>query len=261
MDLRLFGSRDKPLRASSLPKLVGCPLSLVVKVLGEEDFSSKAADTGSAMHKAAAIWHAKDHSAELAVAVMHERKEEYPLADMDEAERIFSRYIADERNTTAKLVLIEQKVEIVLPPLPEDQTGQEIYISGTLDQVREAPGNDLGVCDIKTGDSMDGVEMLLYYAMQQAAYQYGAAKLLGKRVRTSSIIRTRDYFKRGGPGKVFYEAPWTDDNAEQMLLAIRRLVASIRNGAVWSAPGGDCFRCSLANPANCVPMLHTIGVR
>lgn len=261
IDISIFGSAERPLRASSLPKLVGCPLSLVHKVMFDDDKGGKAADTGSAMHKAAAAWHINGHDIPASLAEMIDKKGEYPLADMTEAARIFQRYCEDIRNIQAKTILVEEKVEIILPPSPEDKTGKEIVITGTLDQVREYPGGDLALVDIKTGESMDGGEMLMYYAMQQALYQVGAAKKLSRRVRAAFILRTRDYFKRGGPGPVLYEAPWTDTQAAEMLDGLRLLVASIRNGVVHVSPGLDCFRCHLNNPSVCLPELKTLGVK
>jgi len=253
--MKLFGSETCPVRASRLPALLRCPLNAVLEMLGENS-SGPAADTGSAVHKAAAAYHTtakRDVAASL--AEMRTFLPEYPLADLGTAEQQFRHYAADPRNQEANVVLCEAKVTVVLSPPEGDTTPIEIH--GRLDQVREYRGV-LTVYDIKTGGVMEGDEMLSYAAAQLAAYQVGASELLGKRVASACIIRTKDYLKTGRkktpkPGPVFWSASWVYEDAVALMEEVRRIVGEIRRGHCRVSPSAEnCRYCPGAGVANCL---------
>src|SRR5262245_51366055 len=135
--MKNFATKEQPLRASALPSLVKCgwrAVLLAESVL--DDQSGAAADTGSALHRGVAVWHKTDKDTAAAIRALKESVAEYPLADLDDAAEHFQAYTEDPRNQTAKVVAVEEKVELTLSPAPHDPTGREIYIQGTLDQIR-----------------------------------------------------------------------------------------------------------------------------
>lgn len=223
----------------------------------EERVSGKAADTGSAVHMAAKGFH-KTKDLRLAVGLMREMLEQYPLADLDDAEEQFQHYARDPRNKEAEVIQVEWPVEFTLDPAPEDPTQEKIHVIGVLDQVREDRGV-LCVCDIKTGASMDGYQMLSYHATQLAAYQLGASIKLGRPVERAAIIRTKDYLgSRKGP--VFWETPWSYRDLRLILSGVAPAVARVRAGLLAPHPGDACRYCPQGGVANCVPRLRSLSL-
>lgn len=233
--LREIGTAARPLRASSLPTLMRCPMSAVLAMVAEEG-SGGAADTGSAVHEAIRAFHT-EAKRDIAAALrsMRDKLPTYPLADLGTAEEHFRHYAADPRNAV-HVEGCEKEVSLYLAE-------EEIVIVGHIDQIR--PGL---VCDVKTGASHEGPEMLLYAAYQLAAYQcaIGAPR--------ACIIRTRDYpmGRKRIPGPVFWEAPWTLDDAWEMMAEVARTVSAIRRGEVRiTASPEACRYCPAGNPGNC----------
>jgi PD-(D/E)XK nuclease superfamily len=261
-----FATEEKPLRASQLHKLVGCPLSAVLQLIDDDDSSGPAADTGSAMHRAADAWHTRARGdTRAAVEIMRAGLSEYPQADLDRAAEMFLNYASDPRNINADIIQSEAKVRFTLPPCETGQTQEAIWVKGTLDQVRRHEGV-LTLCDIKTGGFHSGIDMLAVHAMQLAAYQLGASELLGEPVRQAKIIRVQDYDAlKSGPrkgqqrGPVFWTAPWRFDQCLMILDGVRRMVAMIRAGRVWANPGDACKFCPQMGIANCLPRLKEVN--
>ena len=229
---------------------------MILSLIGENE-SGQAADTGSAVHYAAKLFHtsAKGDVAK-AIKEMERSLPEYPLADLGTAEGHFRLYASDPRNKDAKIVLCEEKIEVILPP-PEGHS-EEVVIQGTVDQVRQEGGR-LVVCDIKTGASAgEGDDMLNYYAAQLAAYQVGAATLLKQHVSSAAIIRTRDYLKTDRkknpkPGPVFWYASWTYNDALALLEEVRRVVGDVRSGRISVSPSAEnCKWCPGGGVGNCL---------
>lgn len=256
--MREFASEQHPLHCSQLSKVLGCPLSQVLAMMSNDDESGPAADTGSAVHLAAHTWHAQAaQDLRVAIGVMRAQQALYPLADLDKAEEFFRHYANDRRNVEAKVIQSETQVSFTISPCKTDPTQTPIYIVGTLDQVREINGQ-LALLDIKTGRMYEGADMLSHHAMQLAAYQIGATKLLGRPVRRAFILRVQDYVKKV-PGPVLWEAPWNLSDCESILDGLRHVVASIRSGRIYAAPGGECRWCPQMSVANCLPRLVEIG--
>lgn len=251
MNLTLFATGEFPLHASLLPRFASCPWSAVMVTLVPSDGEGgKAADTGSAVHAAAASWHGQK-DLRSAIRDMRARIGEYPMADLAESERQFRHYASDPRNADAELVLCEAKISLTLPPAPEDPTGSPVVIVGRLDQVRRTPAG-LVACDIKTG-SPRGWDMLQQHRLQLYAYQVGASLLLGEPVTSAAVIRTKDYYEAAGP--VFWNGAWSLAQAEAGLRRLTHLVAAVRAGRIHNAPGEACRFCPYGSPDSCEPLL------
>lgn len=241
-----FATEERPLRASRIPSLLVCSMS-EISLLRPDGESSVAADTGSAVHKAIALWH-RDAKGDAAVALgaMKAFREEYPAADLRVAAQHFHGYIQDERNQGLETPLIEEKVTVRLPPSPQDPTGQDIVIIGHLDQVRVVSSGFMLV-DYKTGGSLTGVQMVNAHMAQMAVYAVGAEQL-GFSCNSIAIVRTLDYLK-GGP--VFWHLPFGVHGAKQILREVADTVADIRRGRIRITPHRDCSWCQHGSPVNC----------
>lgn len=251
LDLSNFGGAARPLRASQLHVLVSCTWRGVAEMLNlERGESGPAADTGSAVHFAVAQFH-RGAGEVRAAADMRGALAAFPLADLDEAERIFGRYFADPRNRNADILAIEQKIEVILPAWIEGEP--PIVIHGTLDQVRRVDGV-LEVWDLKTGNR-DGQYMQQMHAYQIAAYSLGFPG-----ARPGGYIRTKGYFTRGAalpsPHGVFIPACIPDPMG--CLDAVRLAVSLIRSGNVTAHPGDVCGYCPMSAVEFCLPKLQEI---
>jgi RecB family exonuclease len=244
-DLSEFGTEARPLRASSLPRIIRCPWAAIMEAYSESGASGPAADTGTAVHFAVALWHREaQQDTRVALEVMRRSHDRFPLADLDEAAVHVTDYAGDPRNKAADIVFVEQKVTVTLPA-PEG----DVIICGTLDQVRRDKHGRWTVWDLKTGKP-DGWDMLHEHALQLAAYQ------IGVEAPRAGIIRTQDYRRRNGPGPVFWEAPWGLTDARVMLQSVVRAVLAIRRGTVHIGPGSHCRWCPAGGLAGCLPELR-----
>lgn len=262
--LQEFGSRKYPLRSSSLPTLLRCPLRQVLmfqRLIIDE--SGEPADTGSLMHLAAAHWH-KNGDIEGARRAMLAAVDQFPKGNVLDAGKLFSAYAADPRNQSAQFELIEDKIEIELPPWPDDPTQEPIIVTGTLDQVRYNVANgNLEVWDIKTSKK-GGVVLVFDYAAQIAAYTFGAEQRLKKPVHPGGIIRVRGYVTKGTdpasrPDGIFFPAMISRSQVPQLLDAVRQKVSMIRQGIVMPTPGEYCSYCPSGGVHNCLPLQERIN--
>jgi len=210
--------------------------------------SGPAADTGKAVHHAANIFH-NEKDAAIALGVMHGARNAYPFADLEQAAAMFRPYAADSRNIEARIIHGEAKIKTRLPAHETDPTGEEIVISGIIDQIREEPNGVRILWDIKTGKPT-GYEMMIAHAFQLAAYLIGAERELGIRCHAVGIIRIRDYLSRK-PGRVFWRMPWGIDTAYTLLDGVRKRVAEVRRGELYANPGDFCQYCALGGVPNC----------
>ncbi len=249
--LKDFATSKYPLRASRLPALVECAWRQAFMFLGLlSDSSGPAADTGSATHEAVKEWH-RGSGIEPSVTAMRGRIQLYPSADLADAEAMFRLYTKDERNKTAKLRFVEEKVEFQLPAV--DPAQEAIHVIGTLDQVREQP-DGLYLYDVKT-TKKDGWSIMLHHTMQVAAYCIGAAKKLGQPVHPGALILTRKYkgSKPPWPG-VFFHYPFRYEDCLQVLDSVRAAVHNVRAGLAGIGPGEWCSHCPAGGIDRCVPM-------
>lgn len=260
MNLNTFATAQNPLRISSLPALVTCPMRAVLLDAGLlADDSGAAAQTGSLLHAFVAEWHAHGHDTEGALTTV--QREPFPLADADKAATWFRAYTADPRNRECRILAIEQSVTLALPCADHDPTGLPIALRGTLDQIREEDGGPR-VYDLKTGRA-SGLSMLDSYAFQLAAYSRAAAGFLGvapARMRSPGVIRLQGYDVKGcdpalRPPGVFYVSPFDAQRCEMLVDEIRNIVADIRSGRVDVRPGSHCsYMCPARGLQNCLPL-------
>lgn len=253
-----FATESRPLRASGLPNLVLCLWREVAREMRlTENESGKAADTGSAVHLAVAKWHENKDLVE-SVAAMRRATAAFPLADMDEAERIFGRYAADPRNQNAQVVASEIKVRVSIDPKFID--GPPIWIQGTADQVRWNPfENRHEVWDLKTG-TRDAMYFQNVYPLQLAAYTL-ALRATYPDVVAGGYIRSKGYFTRGAdlpaPHGVFIPANILDPDA--LLDAVRWAVCAIRSGYIIATPGEHCQNCWFGSQEMCLSKLKGVS--
>src|SRR5262245_1800132 len=93
----------------------------------EEGESGPAADTGSAMHHAAAEFHRGKGLAEC-LDSMRANVGKFPLADLQDAASMFLLYAQDPRNANAWVHAVEQPVAFSIDPAPADPTGERIQV-------------------------------------------------------------------------------------------------------------------------------------
>lgn len=245
-----FGTEQNPLRCSALDLLNKCPMQKVLLYLGEADGTTReAAETGSLAHAGIAAYHRAGGQVEAGQQAMADCLDQFPLASPAEAERHFADYCQDPRNQEADIVLIEQPVRIVLPAAASDPTGQDIVVTGTLDQVRRHEGQ-LMVFDIKTG-SIPGWVMLHDYLFQICGYAIGASKLLGEPVLPGALIRTTSYRRKEVNEEAFWFFNLTLEQCHRFMAQLREEVARIRKGEIRIGPGAHCGFCPLGGIWNC----------
>jgi len=227
------------------------------------DDSGPAAQTGTAMHAASDEFH-KTKDVIKAVEKMHSGKDQYPLADLDAAARMFVSYVQDPRNATADVVLSEHPVEFVIKPHPDDPTKEDIHVRGRLDQVRKEHGQ-LRVYDIKTS-TRDGFVLLSESFYQMAAYALGASAVLNTRVDPGALILPRKYLSRGvdpasSPSGVFWNYVFRTEDAVHAMQGVRIAVMAIRTGTPWVGPSDACNWCHYGGIDRCVPELVKLGLK
>lgn len=250
-----FGTAACPLRASSLPKLLQCPLRSLLHYLGEfTDSGGAAADTGTLVHRAVEHFH-RHKSIKGAVAAMTAAAADFPRGDLDDAEKSFTPYATDPKNAEA---------EVVASELPVTFEWKGVYFTGTVDQVRRGL-TGLEVWDLKTGKRRTGFQELHFASPQLAAYTIGAEKALGERCEPGGIIRSYGYRVRGAakpsPDGVFWSAPFTRRDCEAVLSGVIELVRMIRRGVVFPSPGDHCDGCQAGSLGGCLGSLLRLGVR
>lgn len=205
--------------------------------------SGEAADTGSAVHAGCAEWH-KEHDYDTALAALKESVGRYPKADIGKAGRHFQAYTKDPRNIEAKVEACEKKVKLRL--------AKDVFVFGTLDQIRLHPDGTLRVWDIKTGARLTGWEMIHEHAYQLAAYALAATDVIGRDVLPGGFIRTDSYLKRT-PTQVFWPSGLSLSQCRMMMRDVLRKVFTIRNGVVPAAiPGTHCSFCPAGELLNCL---------
>lgn len=239
-----FGTEEFPLHPSGLQNLIVCPWREVLAMLTTGDESGAAADTGSAMHKAAHALHSGKSVAE-SIGVMQAEKHSYPQADLTDAAGLFLAYAAHPETQTAKVVLAEQKIRFQIAPSAQDPTGAPISIEGTLDQVREV-GGQLYLWDIKT-TKKHPLTALRNSQHQAAAYCIGASYLLGRPVLPGGLIMPRQT-------ALYIPFAWKWDDIEDILAPVRDAVALIRSGTIHHVShAATCEWCPAGGPELCLP--------
>jgi hypothetical protein len=225
---------------SGLGVLMTCPLRMAITI---NSTSSEAADTGSLVHAGVAAWHKSDQSSTRGLTALRKAVKEHPLGKIPDAVKHFQAYIQDPANQEAKIIAVEEAVELTL----SGATGP-IHLLGHLDQIRDVDGR-WGVFDVKTG-RLKGFEMMQVALYQIAGYSVAASEKYGREVHPGAIIRTRGYLEHTS---VFFNYTLTLDHAKQLLSRVVHVVDAIREGGAWPVPGPYCYQCSAKAFDVCVP--------
>lgn len=254
-DPKTYANAQHQLHPSGARALFTCPWRMVSQHLsvGQDGESGPAADTGSAMHAAAATFHRGFDPAE-ALAKMSAGIAKYPQADLRDATILALNYFSDRRNREEKVLLVEHPIGFTIAPMPDDVTGEPIHIIGTCDQVREIDGI-LYLCDLKTS-KRDMEEIRHESTFQIAAYMVGASIALGREVSRGMILMPRRYGKDPSTSLVRGFYPWRLTDVEQLMLPIRQAVANVRAGRIWHVPSSECKWCHMRSPDSCLPQLQ-----
>lgn len=259
----------------------------MLELLEYDSEGKESAQTGNLTHAGVAAFHLtkgglkiREKAAWDAIAAVRDK---FPLGDLDETRLFITPYMADMRNITAEFALlpdptldkgsttykqqlkagtvplvpaVEYPVEFILPPHPFDKTGEDIYVEGTLDQVRSTPQRFNYVDDLKTG-KISGWQMIHDYAVQIAAYTYGAREVGIKDAQPGRVIRAMGYRTRESKGStpdgVFWSMPFTWHDVSLILENVRLHVALVRNGDIQFHPGPHCTYCEFGGLQNCIP--------
>lgn len=233
--------------------------------------SGAAADTGSATHAAVAYFHQHEREIVAAVEAMHARKSEYPLADLNEAAKLFLAYTEDPRNH-GEVELVEYSVAFNIRPAPEDKTQAPITIVGRIDQVRAVGNKRYKVYDVKTS-KREGIDVMGESMYQMAAYSVGATIALREKYKDDTIvvdpgalIMPRQYFRRGispgsAPPGIFWNYAFKLVHCDAVLRGLAVTVAAIRNGDFWPNGGDYCRWCTYRGIDECIPALIEVGVK
>lgn len=263
----MFADKDNPIRCSKLASIAKC--SARVYMLGlmyaDDGEGGESAQTGSVTHAGVAAFHKTEGGLKVrekaAWDSIAKARTLFPLANETEVRLFITPYMNDMRNITAKFhvhkgeLCIEYPVEFCLPPHPFDKSKQEIFVQGTLDQIRIENGVLL-VDDLKTG-KISGWQMIHDYAVQMAAYTYGARNIGIKNAMPGRIIRAMGYRTRedkgNSPDGVFWHLPFKWSDVETILENVRLHVALIRNGDIQFNPGPHCTYCEFGGMTNCLP--------
>lgn len=236
----------------------------------EDKEGGGSAQTGTLTHAGVAAFHKEkgglDIRTKAAWDAIAKTKGMFPLADLDETRLFITPYMNDPRNIHAQFAkwndgedAVEKQVDFVLPCHHMDTTGIPIYIQGTFDQIRLINGVPR-VYDLKTG-KRTGWEMIHDYAVQLAAYTYGA-KTVFPNVEPGYIIRAYGYRARGAvlpnPDGVFWSLPFKWNAIELLLDRVKLEVALIRQGEISFNPGPHCTYCEFEGLTGCLPRFNQL---
>lgn len=283
----MLGDKNNPIRCSKLQKLIQCTMRqwlIEMLEINEDTESGPAAQTGSLTHRGTEAFHRemKDLAARKKAAwdAIAAHRERFPLADVDEVRYFITPYMDDPRNINAKIwkhkaplrnedksfvydkkqklivqeqLMIEYPVEFTLQAHELDKTEALIHIWGTFDQIRDIGGVPT-VHDLKTG-KISGFQMQHDYAVQMAAYAYGARALGIVGCQPGPYIRPMGYRAKDAkdilePEGVFINSfRWGHVN--YLLDTLRLAVAMFRNGEVNFGLGSHCTYCELGGFLSC----------
>lgn len=241
IDVTLFGSRDMPLRPSSLPKLLACPMSVLLS-WGDGSEGNAGSHTGSVVHHAVQAFHrvpgGDPAAAQEAMAAAYAT---FPEADRKKAKRWVDAYVADPTNLEATVVACE---------LPVSLEYKGVFVTGTLDQIRQDTTGTLLVWDLKTGTSLLADDVVAEYQIQQAAYVLAANQTLKKLVTPGGIIMAAGYDKTYG--RRFLPNGVTLSHCEHLMDAVVREVEGVRSGLRLFRPSAaGCRYCPHKPYPNC----------
>lgn len=264
---RSFAGRDRPIRVSSLYWLTKCQGAMLLKdpEFGQRmpDEGSEAADTGTAAGRMVELYHLGKSIGECIRQTGAEAKGGYghnnrpfDKADMERAGELFALYAGDPLNPVESVEAwsLEHEVRLELPPADSDPTREPVCLVGHIDQVRRDADGVYRVWDVKAGRG-SGVQMIHEYAWQLSAYTLGLARSgrCDGPVEVGGIIRLAGYVARERTA-VFFPAPWSLADCENMMDTIREAVGQIRAGRIPLYPSPACQYCPGGGAWNCHKM-------
>lgn len=248
-----FATPRAPLRGSSLETLMGiCEGFVVLRMLGEREEGGIAAHTGTAIGRAIEIVHQKGGKRKAFADIMAQVRKEsvegtpgsddqasFSKANWTEVEGMLKGYTEDRRNNVRVVEdSLEEVVTLSLPPHPLDPTGEPVYLTGHIDQVRyDMASGSYKVWDVKSGKGT-GAEMTSKYKWQVACYTEAyKVKYPDRKVSAGGIINVRDYIENRTIKNPDYDpdAPNLNPKARKSVLnrdydpdAPKRLIASLK---------------------------------
>lgn len=257
--MRDIATDKKPIRASMLPYLFACPKMFYERFGADGSIDDVAANTGSMVHAGIETYHKSNGKLAVAVKAIEAAKVKYPSGDVDEATVLLRKYVEREKSNPRGQTLTgynEFQGAVKIPCSPLDKTGQEIVITGTVDQLREKmpptkfrPYTHCGVVDHKSGRRY-GADMLEYYAPQLAVYMLIASEMLGDEKIGCYITRLQDLKRCDLP--FFWEFEFNVADCLKILTPVQTRIAEIRAGLHSATPGKHCEYCAVKPYPNCV---------
>lgn len=243
--MRNYGTRQNPVRISSLPSLLKCTAMVYARLVQDEEHSSQAAIDGTAVGRAIELWH-RGQSLEEAVRIA---AEENPTALMDRVEKMFLGYANDPEIANLGCVVVEHMEQAV------EFEYDGVWFRGHPDQVREKDGVRY-VWDTKAGS---------YAGRQGGRYILGACALqiIGYAValgcQPGGILRLCGYENKGQPGQIIFPAKFDWDWCYTLLSAAAAEVKRMRRGHYSFRPGDTCAYCEFGPAGECFQAVKQYG--
>lgn len=258
-----IGSAEHPVRMSSLTHL-HC-LARFALMLHDDRPSGEAAQTGTLAHVGIEEWLKGSRWPEIR-RVLEDRRNRFreageKLGNLSRAIRLIETYVHDPRNAPIGErprdpeigVVIDVELPVVLRLPAIDETG-DIYVAGTLDQLREHPDTGaLGIVDAKTGRAREYCPTLQYVA-QLAGYAGGAAQQLGREIGSVQVFGVYNCQAPydDEPSDPWYPSSLTARSIPVILESYAEQIVRLRHGEVSPLPGPWCEACYVAKgPQDC----------
>jgi len=256
MQMQTIGDEQHPIRASSLPALFKCPRLFIEKVMVEGDqLGDEKAQTGNLVHAGIKAFHdykGKGDALTHAKALMQLAAKVYTAGDYAEAERMLEAYARRELSERrGKVILCEEKITLTLAASPLDPTGNNIYITGTVDLVRLLGKDVLYIIDHKTGMTY-GENMVKGYMAQLAAYGLAIMQRYPDKKYKTFITRIQDLKRSNLP--FWWPMPGleTPEGCMKVLEVVVDRIAILRAGRIHHTSSKECETyCPLVMYPNC----------
>lgn len=262
-----FGTEARPLRPSSLGKLLKCEAQVVI-TQGMESEGNEGTQTGSLFHKAVEGFHRGGDSEAAGLEAMEGSIPSFPLSDPPRARVWYNAYAKDPTNfgTIAKIRVTdhmrawkpvwegEVNGELLAVELPVRLIYKSVHIIGTLDQIRFTDGIH-SVWDLKTSKGFHSPEETVEeHTFQQAAYVLAARQTTGIDVQPGGIVYSHGYLLPRG--RRFIPAGVTLKQCEEAMDVIVRRVEMIRKyGASFTPSAESCKFCPVKRFPSCTQRL------
>ena len=255
--LALLGTKEFPIRISSVPQLMRCPRAAVIKMLRLlPDESGQAAQNGTASAAAIEAWHHMGEIAKALEAAFAKVGKENPLADWGVVTNVLTAYAGDARNAPLERIPSEPlwgKVHNDGIEIDCAFEHHDVWYKGRADCLREVD-KVLRLWDWKLSGMFTGNKIVNENAFQIAGYVLAITEMMQAEVQPGGIIRLTDYTLKTR-GSVFYPAKWTYDHCVQMYDRVSATVRAMRlvPTEVALIPGHYCDYCA-GGPDLCIPL-------